>query len=252
MKNNSNDFKWYFLVTVILIFISLISYSLQIYLFHHKTDTFFYFLQDLSFVPIQVLIVTFVIDRLLKRQQRIDLLKRVYVSIGIFYNELGNELLRIFFDVTSDKEELTKRLGITALWDTREFTMADKWINSNPVAVDVPCDRVQQLKNLLDDKRIFILNLLENTNLAEHDTFTDTLLAVCHLSDELALRENIINIPPSDLAHLGIDIKRAYNGIIREWILYLDHIRKEYPFLYSLALRSNPFNGKSSVVIEEN
>jgi hypothetical protein len=53
-----------------------------------------------------VLIVTFVIDRLLKRQQRISLLKRVYVAIGIFYNELGNELLKHFFDLTNNKDDL--------------------------------------------------------------------------------------------------------------------------------------------------
>jgi len=250
MKNNS-DFKWYLLTSIILILISAVSYSMQIYLFHHESDTYFYFLQDLSFVPVQVLIVTFVIDRLLKRQQRISLLKRVYVAIGIFYNELGNELLKHCFELTSNKDDLSIKLEINAHWQVKEFDKAEKWINTNPVAIELTRERVEILKQFLDSKRMFILNLLENSNLSEHDTFTDTLLGVCHLSDELALRKDLTHIPPADLAHLSIDIKRAYHGIIKEWILYMSHIKKEYPFLFSLALRSNPFNDKSSVVIED-
>ena len=250
MKNNS-DFKWYTLTAVILVLLSVFSYSMQIYFFHHESDTYFYFLQDLSFVPIQVLIVTFVIDRLLKRQQRISLMKRVYVAIGIFYNELGNDLLKKFFDLTVNKDKLKDRLKINAHWDAREFDKAEKWVDKSPVIIEVTKENIELLKHFLDSKRIFILNLLENSNLSEHDTFTDTLLSVCHLSDELALRKNFNTIPSADLAHLNIDIKRAYHGIIKEWILYMSHIKKEYPFLYSLALRSNPFSESTSVVIED-
>ncbi len=250
MKKNS-DLKWYIITAIILLMLSITSYSLQIYLFHHESDTYFYFLQDLSFVPIQVLIVSFVIDRLLKRQQRISLLKRVYVAIGIFYNELGNELLKHFLELTANRDELKIKLGITPRWDAKDYNKAEKWINTTPVTVNVTQERIENLKVFLDSKRIFILNLLENSNLSEHDSFTDTLLGVCHLSDELALRQDLTNIPQADLAHLNIDIKRAYHGIIKEWILYMAHIKNEYPFLYSLALRSNPFNDKTSVVIED-
>lgn len=250
MKKNG-DLRFYILTTVTLLFISILSYSLQIYLFHHESDTFFYFFQDLSFVPIQVLIVTFFIDRLLKRQQRISILKKVNVSIGIFYNELGNELLKLCFDITSNKELLQRKLDITAKWDSKKFARAERWINTNPAVIDVTRETMVQFKQFLDSKRIFLLNLLESSNLSEHDTFTDTLLSVCHLSDELALRKDLASIPQADIAHLVIDIRRAYHGIIREWILYMNHISGEYPFLFSLALRSNPFSDRTSVVIEE-
>lgn len=250
MKNGS-DLRWYIFTALILLCLSIISYSIEIFLFHHEFDTFFYFFQDLSFVPIQVLIVTLVIDRLLKRQQRISILKKVYVAIGIFYNELGNDLLKLCFDITSNKDELKNNLSITTNWSAKDFTRAEKWINTHPVVIDISKERVELFKQFLDSKRIFILNLLENTNLSEHDTFTDTLLSVCHASDELALRKDLTNMPMADLAHLSHDIKRAYHGIIKEWILYMNHISKEYPFLFSLALRSSPFNDQSSVVFKD-
>lgn len=109
-----------------------------------------------------------------------------------------------------------------------------------------------EIKNFMDNRRTFLLNLLENSNLTEHETFTDTLLAVCHLSDELSLRKDFTTSPAADISHLAVDINRAYQSIIREWIFYMNHIRQEYPFLYSLAVRSNPFNSSSSAVIENN
>ena len=246
---NSTDTKWYVIIALMLILLSVISYSLQIYLFHNKHDTYFYLLQDISFVPIQVMIVTFFIDRLLKRQQRISLMKKVNVTIGIFFNELGNELMKKFHEMTGYKEKLRTILDIKAGWRPKDFIRTVKLIESDPVEIDITPDDVAQLKHFFHEKKHFILKLLENSNLSEHNTFTDTLLAVSHLSDELSLRKNLHQIPAADLNHIKIDILRAYNGVIKEWILYLNHIKKEYPFLFSLALRSNPFNDKASVVI---
>jgi hypothetical protein len=246
---NSSDLKWYATISIFLLLLSIISYSIQIYIFHHESDTYFYLLQDISFVPIQVLIVTFFIDRLLKKQQRINVLKRVNVTIGIFFSELGNELLKYLFEVTDNKQELANKLEINAGWKINNFKETEKWIAGNPVKIHLTPENIALLKDFFDKKRLFILDLLENSNLPEHDTFTDTLLAVSHLSDELALRTNLEHMPAADLNHLIIDIKRAYHGIIKEWIVYMNHIKKEYPFLFSLALRSNPFNNKCSVVI---
>lgn len=246
---NSTDIKWYAIIAVTLLILSVMSYSLQIYIFHNLHDTYFYLLQDVSFVPIQVLIVTFFIDRLMKRQQKINLIKRVNVTIGIFFNELGNDLMKILFTLTKNKHKLGEGLDITSGWKQKDFINTGKWIETDPAEIAITPDNIMELKQFFEKKRFFILNLLENSNLTEHDTFTDTLLAVSHLSDELSLRENTGQMPAADLNHLMLDTKRAYHGIIKEWIIYMSHIKKEYPFLFSLALRSNPFSEKSSVVI---
>lgn len=250
MKKNRNDLLWYILTAVILVSLSITLYSIQVMIFHNKKDTYFYFLQDVSFVPLQVLFVTFFIDRLMKRQQKASLLKRVYVTIGIFYSELGNDLLKLLFDITSNRADIQKHLQITTKWKPSEFKQAENSLIKNPAMVELTVEKAINIKNFMDSKRTFLLNLLENSNLTEHETFTDTLLAVCHLSDELALRREFAGSPAADIAHLAVDINRAYHGIIREWIFYMNHIRQEYPFLYSLAVRSNPFNSNSSAVIE--
>ena len=73
------------------------------------------------------------------------------------------------------------------------------------------------------------------------------LWAVFHLAEELEAREDFSKLPASDLKHLEGDIKRAYTAITVEWLWYMDHLRRSYPYLFSLAVRTNPFDSSASV-----
>ena len=52
-----------------LVVISTLLYVEQIKIFHAPRDTFFYLFQDLAFVPIQVLLVTVIVDRVLRAKE---------------------------------------------------------------------------------------------------------------------------------------------------------------------------------------
>ena len=106
-----------------------------------------------------------------------------------------------------------------------------------------------ELKSFLVGKRGFLLGLLENPNLLEHETFTDLLWAVFHLTEELASREDVRQLADTDYAHLSGDIKRAYVLLISEWVDYMKHLKDHYPYLFSLAIRTNPFDPDASVEI---
>ena len=101
---------------------------------------------------------------------------------------------------------------------------------------------MNDIKNLLVGKRDFMIRLLENPLLLEHETFTDLLWAVFHLTEELEGRTDLSTLSDADYAHLSGDIGRAYNLLVREWLLYMRHLEKNYPYLFSLAVRMNPFN----------
>ena len=55
---------------------------------------------------------------------------------------------------------------------------------------------------------------------------------------------------PADYEHLENDIRRAYSLLIVEWIVYMRHLHNSYPYLFSLAVRTNPFDIKASVIIK--
>jgi hypothetical protein len=87
-----------------------------------------------------------------------------------------------------------------------------------------------ELRTLLAQKREFILTLLENPNLLEHDAFTD--------------------LPDKDLEHLAGDIRRLYDHLSSEWLNYVEHLKGHYPFLFSLVLRTHPFQERPSAIID--
>ena len=44
----------------------------------------------------------------------------------------------------------------------------------------------------------------------EHESFTDLILALNHLTEELKARGDLTSLPPADVRHLTTDIKRGY------------------------------------------
>jgi hypothetical protein len=71
---------------------------------------------------------------------------------------------------------------------------------------------------------------------------------VFHLTDELVYREDFAGLPAADMQHLGQDLRRAFQLLGLEWLAYMQHLKRAYPYLFSLAIRTNPFDPDASPV----
>jgi hypothetical protein len=116
--------------------------------------------------------------------------------------------------------------------------------------MDINVRDLSELKEYLLSKRIFLLGLLQNPNLLEHETFTDLLWAVFHLVEELDKRQQVVDLPHADYAHIAGDIKRAYSFLMIEWLVYLKHLSVDYPYIFSLMVRTNPLDPYATTEIE--
>ena len=38
--------------------------------------------------------------------------------------------------------------------------------------------------------------------------------------------------------------------LVREWLSYMEHLKSDYPYLFSLAVRTNPFDPNASVQVQ--
>jgi hypothetical protein len=197
-----------------------------------------------------VLLVTIIVDRFLRIRERMALLKKLNMVIGAFFSEVGTNLLKHFVAFDTDSGALGSRLIVTGAWSEQQFDDAIRGLKAHQVRMD--CDRgdLAALKEYLVARRVFLLGLLENQNLLEHETFTELLWAVFHLMEELDSRRDVRALARPDGEHIAGDIKRAYVILIIEWLSYLRHLKKEYPYLFSLAVRTNPFDPKASVEVK--
>jgi hypothetical protein len=67
--------------------------------------------------------------------------------------------------------------------------------------------------------------------------------------DELEARESLTGLTEADEAHLRLDIRRAFNAVTAEWILYAEHLKSSYPYLFSLVVRTHPFQEAPSATV---
>lgn len=234
--------KWQILFGISLITLSAVVYFIQIEIFKTPRDTFFYIFQDLAFVPISVLMVTLIIDQVLRIREKRALLKKMNMVIGAFFSEVGTDLLKQFSSFDLHYDMIRVNLIISDKWSEKDFSQIKKQLKDFNYNLDSKKGDLEVLKSFLSDKRNFLLRLLENPNLLEHESFTNLLWSVFHLTEELNCRADTGGLPDTDYKHLSGDIRRAYVILISEWLSYMKHLKIDYPYLFSLAVRTNPFD----------
>ncbi|KAF0215987.1 MAG: hypothetical protein FD174_3880 [Geobacteraceae bacterium] len=236
-------------VALLLLMVSIVFYGLDYLVFGRTAEIAAGFLGNLAFLPIYVLVVTLIIERVLKERERAALMQKMNMVIGVFFSEIGTSLLRDCFGFLRDSQTLADRLKITSQWQDADFERVTDYLKAHDIRVESGAGDLSALKRFLMEKREFMLGLLENPNLLEHDDFTDLLWAVFHLIGELEARKSLADIPAADMEHLSGDIKRVYAHLLREWVAYMGHLKKDYPYLFSLAVRTNPMNPDAKVEV---
>ena len=234
--------NWQILLALALVALSIVLYVIHFAIFRDSHHIFIYLLGDIAFIPIEVLLVTLVIHQLLSRREKRAMLEKMNMVIGAFFTEVGTELLKKLSQLDSKVNTIRTELAPTGNWSDQRFRDASRLVKQHRGAIECTREDLARLRDFLGEKEVFVLRLLENPNLLEHDVFTELLWAVSHLAEELAYRRNIRDIPDTDRAHLIGDVERAYKLLIVEWLDYMKHLKNYYPYLYSLALRTNPFD----------
>jgi len=205
---------------------------------------------DFGFLFLDVLLVILFIERLLSRRDKRSIMNKLNMVIGTFLSEVGLELLRKFSNFVINYQNLERQLKISLDWEKKDFKKAMAAVQNFPYEIKIDKSSLFEIREFLLSKRSFLMRLLENPNLLEHERFTDLLWAVFHLTEELVFRGELLeDLPDTDYEHLNIDLRRAYSKLTIEWISYTAHLKESYPFLYSLAARVNPMNPQASPVV---
>ncbi len=243
-------FNWQVVLAVVFLFLSFLGYFIHYLIFRDLHHIFVYLIGDISFIFVELLLVAIIFHRLLELRDKKNILKKLNMVIGTFYSEVGQVLLKSMANFDKKSEFIAQQLVVNDNWSKREFLALRKRLKKYDCEMDPKKADLEKLKNFLVEKREFLLRLLENPNLLEHENFSTLLWAVFHLTEELAARKNIKNLSDNDAKHLSNDIKRAYLLIISEWLSYMAHLKSDYPYLFSFAIRTNPFDDKASVEIK--
>jgi voltage-gated potassium channel len=188
-------------------------------------------------------------DLLLSRREKRLRAEKVHMVIEIFYGEVGTDLLSRFTAVDGGLRDMTSTLLVGTGWSETDFQKAARQLSSFRYEVDIHRIDLESLRGFLRDNTTLFLRILENPHLLEHERFADVVRAVLHLKEELIHRESFAHLPETDLDHLAGDVRRAYRLLTAQWLEYMGYLKRNYPYLFSLAVRLNPFDVHRSPVV---
>ncbi len=245
--------RYSYFITLAAIFfaISGLVYFIHYLIFRDLHHIFIFMGSDLGFVFLEVFLVVVVIERVLARRDKGAMFSKLNMVVGAFFSEVGTPLIGKLLGCFDRRTEISRNLAVSQDWSHRDFkkAMAFALIIEDKDKPNCANIDLNELKAFLTRKRSFLLRLLENPNVLEHERFSDLLWAVFHLAEELEARTSLEGLPQSDMAHINGDLQRVYGHLAAEWIAYAEHLKLQYPFLFSLVIRTNPFRKHPSAVV---
>lgn len=245
------DTRWKLLAGLALLTLSLTLYIVHFSIFQDRHHLLIFLVGDLAFVPFEVFIVTLLIDQMLESRERRQRMEKLNMVIGTFFSHLGTPLLSAISCSDPGIPALRAEISRTVMEKERKSGAVKNTLLAHRCSASIGEIDLVALRDLLERNEDFILRIIENPMVFEHESFTDLILAVTHLDEELRARDSLTSLPATDLAHLQGDINRAYLRLVPEWVRYMDYLEKHYPYLYSLALRKNPFDKDASVIVRD-
>ena len=234
------------LLGLALLLLSALLYLMHYAIFEDAHHIYIYLLGDIAFLPVEVLLVTIIIHQLLTYREKKATLEKMNMVIGSFFSAVGTRLLTYFSDLDPELENIRKYLIVTNNWSDEEFTSVSKLLRNYDYNVEIKRVDLEGLRTSLISERDFLLRLLENPTLLEHEPFTELLRSVFHLTEELEMREQVTQLSDKDYEHISNDIKRAYTLLVQRWLSYVKYLKDNYPYFFSLVMRTNPFDQTAS------
>jgi len=253
----SERLSWKAKFSILMVILIIIIYGSNYLVLGDAEHIISYIWTHLGFIPVDILIVAFLLDEIIERKEKEAMLEKLDMLMSTFFSEVGNDLINQLSTVNKYKAS-TENLKSIKNWNDADYeNKLNELKNSNVdfSAMDIPLEKreefLEDLRTLLAGKREFIINLINNPNLLEKEEFTGLINAILHLDEELEHRQKLDLVTNSDFAHLNGDMQRVYEKLVYEWVYYLRYLNKHYPYMIALIIRTNPFDETASVYVTE-
>ncbi len=190
-------------------------------------------------------------ELLIARRAEASRREKLNMVIGLFFSEVGTDLLTVSADADPQRDQVRDLMQVEGDWGEGDFAQVRSKLQKRTYTLDPDRLSLLEVARLMKGKRAFIVGLLENSAVMEHEAFTDVLWAVFHVVDELEAEDDLSAVLRMHEGHIMGDCERAYRRLVGQWLRYMEHMQRRYPYLFNRALRSNPFVMKKSKVLEK-
>ena len=219
------NFTWEIRLACLLIAVSVIIYAVKFLFFgdNGASNTLSYIFNSLGFLPINILIVTLIINRLLTMRAKREQQEKTRMVIGLFFSEMGDTLLRKMVQWDKSPETLRENMMVKNTWTNGQYAAAKDHASKLFTRTVPSPDDLNDIRELFIRNHDFMLRLIENPVLLEHNTVSKLLQDLFHLGEELESRSDLRTLPATDLAHLTGDVNRVYCQLTTAWLEHMKY-----------------------------
>ena len=163
---------------------------------------------------------------------------------------MGLSLLRILSVADERSQALGEALVVSGRWSAKDFDAASRRLADQPCVVRLERLSLDEPEGLPRRGNGTSSCACWRTRTCSSTSRSPTCCGRSFTSPRSSsYRSSLQGLSESDAAHLAGDIKRAHELLISQWLTYIRHLQKDYPYLFSLAVRTNPFNPEARVEI---
>ena len=129
--------RWKLLAGLALVTLSLALYTAHFFIFHDAHHVLIYAFGDLAFIPIEVLIVTLIIDQILESREKKQRMEKLNMLIGTFFSTFGTPLLAMLSRADPEILSLQPQLATGAGLQDSQFGDVKTCLGSHQCTVSV-------------------------------------------------------------------------------------------------------------------
>lgn len=226
---------------LLLLCASALLYAIHYLIFRDLHHLAIFGLHELAFVPLEVILVTLGLDQLVEKTHREEARSKVSIIETLYFNESGGTMLRYLTSFDPDAARLRELLQVTEDWHSSDFRQAIRQLKSYPFLLDL--DRIDffGLHYHLSQRHEYYRSMLENPALTQSEAFTEMIMKIYLLWEELDGRTNLYQLPEKDRNYLAELLHEIYRELTEYWLDNVYNHSIHNRFRLHRAIESNPF-----------
>ncbi len=143
---------WRFRLAILLIILAIIFYFIQYLIFQKPYTELFYIGIDISFIPIEVLVVILVIERAITAKEKEIMLEKMNMVIGAFFSDAGTQLLEMISTFNPDTYKIQNKLLVDFNWEKKDFNSIKEEIKDFEYWINIDKNKAESIEFLVDLK----------------------------------------------------------------------------------------------------
>ena len=145
---------------IILIVTSAILYYIHFTIFKDFHHIALYFVEDLAFIPIEVIFVSLIIHKAIEDQEKEKIREKTNVLISVFFSEAGNSLLKALISSDDEIHRLKSIISENVHFSPKEIRLMKEGLSNHSYKLDLDGDDLCVIEDMMVSHKSFILNLI--------------------------------------------------------------------------------------------